>query len=220
MRETLRRLHRLAGRYSSQTAGTLGEIRLACAVADIQAAMAELDWDRVIRLALPLAQDLHSRGRLFLGARLRLQAAIGLAENGHEDDAQRLARGLLLPAAQCGMRRLFREDGESGLRLARMMAAGQDLRFEEWCLLEASLGSTSGGPLLEVSGRSDSALLSPRELEIVQMLGRALSVKTVARALNVSTGTVKWHLNNAYGKLGAVSREDAVAKARAMNILA
>ena len=66
------------------------------------------------------------------------------------------------------------------------------------------------------------ALLEARDelFHRVQLLDRALSVKTIARALNVSPGTIKWHLKNVYAKLGAVSREDAVAKARTLKILA
>lgn len=51
------------------------------------------------------------------------------------------------------------------------------------------------------------------------LLGRALSTKSFARELDLSAGTVKWHLKNVYGKLDAVSREDALAKARALGIV-
>ncbi len=46
------------------------------------------------------------------------------------------------------------------------------------------------------------------------LIGQALSIKSVARELALSPGTVKWHLRNIYGKLGAYSKEDALAKAR------
>ena len=35
-----------------------------------------------------------------------------------------------------------------------------------------------------------------------------------ARELDVSPGTIKWHVRNSYGKLGAFSKEDALAKAK------
>ena len=53
----------------------------------------------------------------------------------------------------------------------------------------------------------------------MQLLGRALSLKSVAKVLNVSVGTVKWHLRNAYGKLDVYSREGAVARARELLII-
>src|SRR3546814_4562449 len=60
----------------------------------------------------------------------------------------------------------------------------------------------------------EEKLLTVREREILNLLGRALSVKSIARELNLSPGTVKWHLRNIYGKLGACSKEGALSKAR------
>lgn len=44
-------------------------------------------------------------------------------------------------------------------------------------------------------------------------------MKGIARALGLSPGTVKWHLKNVYGKLGASSREEALAKARTLDLI-
>ncbi|MNL54226.1 Transcriptional regulatory protein ComA [compost metagenome] len=64
-----------------------------------------------------------------------------------------------------------------------------------------------------------SDILSPRELEVVEHLARGLSTKSIAKALDLSPGTIKWHLKNIFGKLGAFSREDAVSKARQVGLL-
>jgi LuxR family maltose regulon positive regulatory protein len=61
--------------------------------------------------------------------------------------------------------------------------------------------------------------LSPRELQVLEQLGRALSAKGIGRELGLSMETVKWHLKNIYGKLDAGSREAALAKARARRIV-
>lgn len=61
--------------------------------------------------------------------------------------------------------------------------------------------------------------LSPRELQVLELLGRALSAKGIGRELGLTMGTVKWHLKNIYGKLDAGSREVALAKARARKIV-
>ena len=54
---------------------------------------------------------------------------------------------------------------------------------------------------------------------MVDLLSKALSNKSIAKALNISPGTVKWHLKSIYAKLGAVSREDAGIKARSLQIV-
>lgn len=61
--------------------------------------------------------------------------------------------------------------------------------------------------------------LTERELVILALMGKGLSVKGVAQTLGISPGTVTWHAKNAYIKLGACSREVALRKARALKII-
>jgi len=72
-------------------------------------------------------------------------------------------------------------------------------------------------------GASPSAILieplSARELEILQLLSFGLSNQEIAQKLVLSVGTVKVHLKHIYGKLGASSRTQAVARARELNLL-
>ncbi|MCY1217291.1 transcriptional regulator EpsA [compost metagenome] len=58
------------------------------------------------------------------------------------------------------------------------------------------------------------AMLSEREREILQLLAQAMSNKKIARILNVSAETVKWHLKNIYAKLGVGGRGGAAALLR------
>jgi DNA-binding NarL/FixJ family response regulator len=55
-------------------------------------------------------------------------------------------------------------------------------------------------------------LLTPREAEILTLVGQGMSNKAVARALGISVHTVKFHLEALFGKLEATSRAEAVAK--------
>lgn len=52
--------------------------------------------------------------------------------------------------------------------------------------------------------------LTPRELESLRMLVKGLSNKEIARELGVQGVTIKLHLRNAYRKIGASNRVDAV----------
>ena len=61
--------------------------------------------------------------------------------------------------------------------------------------------------------------LTCRELEVLRLLSKAFTAKSIARILDLSAGTVKWHLSNIYVKLGAGSRELALEKARALKII-
>ena len=61
--------------------------------------------------------------------------------------------------------------------------------------------------------------LSARELEVLRLVAMALSNAQIAARLHISSGTVKRHLTNIYGKLNAVSRVDAIKKATEANLI-
>jgi DNA-binding NarL/FixJ family response regulator len=66
------------------------------------------------------------------------------------------------------------------------------------------------GAMHETGGH---ALLTPRELEVLAALTEGLTNKAIARRLNISLHTVKFHVESLFRKLGARTRTEAVAKA-------
>ena len=66
------------------------------------------------------------------------------------------------------------------------------------------------GAMREADGHS---LLTPRELEVPATLAEGLTNKAIARRLNISLHTVKFHVESLFRKLGARTRTEAVAKA-------
>jgi len=56
----------------------------------------------------------------------------------------------------------------------------------------------------------DPCPLSARELGVLQRLAEGKVYKQIAHELTLSTSTVRTHLHNIYGKLGAVDRAQAV----------
>jgi DNA-binding NarL/FixJ family response regulator len=55
--------------------------------------------------------------------------------------------------------------------------------------------------------------LSPREVDVLQLLARGMTDAEIADALFISPRTVHGHLNSIYGKLDVSSRTAAVARA-------
>lgn len=64
-----------------------------------------------------------------------------------------------------------------------------------------------------------TALLTPKEAEVLQLLAGNLSNKQIAAALGVGDQTVKWHLKNMFHKLEAGTRQHLLARARMLGIL-
>ncbi|WP_428898227.1 DNA-binding response regulator [Parelusimicrobium proximum] len=63
------------------------------------------------------------------------------------------------------------------------------------------------------TGTPSQALLTKTEIRIMDLLGKGLSNKELAKELSCSVKTVKNHLNSAFHKLGVTSRTEAVVKA-------
>lgn len=61
--------------------------------------------------------------------------------------------------------------------------------------------------------------LTPREDEILQLLGEGLSVAQVAGRLFISSSTTKTHMSKLYDKLGASNRTQAVMSAVRLGLL-
>jgi DNA-binding NarL/FixJ family response regulator len=55
--------------------------------------------------------------------------------------------------------------------------------------------------------------LTPREIEVLQLLAEGLPNKAIAERLRISDQTVKFHVGSIFGKLGASNRTDAVRRA-------
>jgi DNA-binding CsgD family transcriptional regulator len=64
----------------------------------------------------------------------------------------------------------------------------------------------------EPADTSPVAALTPRELEVLQLLARGRTNAAIAKALIVSEDTVKYHVKNILRKLQASNRADAVAR--------
>ncbi|MEC7816903.1 MAG: LuxR C-terminal-related transcriptional regulator [Pseudomonadota bacterium] len=61
--------------------------------------------------------------------------------------------------------------------------------------------------------------LSQREQEVLKLIHQGLANKDIAEAMSVAPATVKAHIRNLYGKLGAGRRTEALARAREFGLL-
>ncbi len=74
-----------------------------------------------------------------------------------------------------------------------------------------ALPTVAGQPLREP--------LSPREREVLQLLGQGLSNAEIAQKLVISTATVKVHTRNLYDKLDVSNRAQAIIQAQKLHLL-
>jgi DNA-binding CsgD family transcriptional regulator len=84
-------------------------------------------------------------------------------------------------------------------------------RFGNWGAVQTGLASSLDQSLLVEP-------LSPRELEVLQLIDQGLSNSEIAGQLVVAPSTVKTHINNIYGKLGVRTRLQALKRAEELGL--
>jgi len=62
--------------------------------------------------------------------------------------------------------------------------------------------------------------LTPREIQVLELLAEGLPNKAIAERLQISDQTVKFHVSSISGKLGAANRTDAVRRAVRRGLIA
>jgi NarL family two-component system response regulator YdfI len=90
--------------------------------------------------------------------------------------------------------------------LSQARAAGEGA---DAFLVGATVDAATDAPIDAEDGAPAEAL-TPREIDVLELLAEGLSNKGIARRLGISDQTVKFHVASISGKLGAHSRTGAV----------
>jgi DNA-binding NarL/FixJ family response regulator len=129
------------------------------------------------------------------------RAVVALADDEHP---ARALRGMSLR----GWAIIAREASAVELRLAVTAAA------QGFTVLPAPLAVRLLSPRVAAAGEGldeQSEPLTPRERDVLELLGQGLSNRQIAERLGISEHTAKFHVASVSGKLGASSRTEAVS---------
>jgi len=171
--------------------------------------------ERALTLLKRLLQAAEAEGRMGISIEALALQAFAHWKRGEQSDALTALERALRLAEPEGYVRLFADFGLPMVRLlqeARSRAVMPDY--------VGKLLTAFGSPAFLTS--PEAALpepLSIREQEILELIAAGLTNQEIADKLVISPETVKKHTGNIYGKLGVRSRTEAVARARALDLL-
>jgi len=190
-----------------------------------RASLAAGETSQALQLATMLDEECEKAGDLLFALRARLVCALSSQVLGERDqaiDTLLSAFALAVPAGAC---RAFLDEGEPMLTLLRsVVRSGAITQLPAGTVdfvasLLGALGKEPPQPTSEPKSLGGS-ILSPREYEVLVALANGHSNKVIARQLELTENTVKFHLRSLYEKLGVGGRLLAVAVAKEKGILA
>ncbi|MEO0997592.1 MAG: LuxR C-terminal-related transcriptional regulator [Pseudomonadota bacterium] len=190
----------------------------------------------LVRSRIPDAVGLLEKWRRFakLRSATRSEVRIGVLLTkayqlqGERRKAQRAIRAAMVAGQDGGFIRSFVDAGKPILDIIkpqRPSRSGSDDAFNDYRarILEAfGVASAAEPPADDADARrvTPAEMLSPRESEILVLVSRGLMNAQIADELGMSVGTVKWYMQQLFGKLDVRRRSQAVHRARQLGLIA
>jgi LuxR family maltose regulon positive regulatory protein len=170
--------------------------------------------DALVLLGRLLATaDAHGRA----GSTIDILVVLALAHRARGETASAVAavgRALAL-AEPHGYVRTFVDEGEPMRDVLRHAVAGG----AGGAYARRLLGTFEQPAPTTPKGFRKAEPLTPREVEILRLVAVGMRNQEIAEQLVISLPTVKRHIANTYGKLGASHRTEAIARAHALGVL-
>lgn len=191
------------------------EIRRAQIQAHCHIAAAQKQWRQAATLLHGLLQEDERQGQLLRAAGSRAALACALWPDD-QAGALKTLQPLLNLACRQNLRRTLLDAGAA--MPALLQATLKNARPQIADYLRSLLDSLDPRTANE-DPSADEPNLSEREQQILLLIAQGQANKEIARSLDISAETVKWHLKNLFCKLHVTSRTQAITRAQKFNLL-
>jgi len=210
----------------------------------IRVYFAERRWREALDLLERWSEHLDRPANIEITIIFLAQSLVALHQAGKNEQARMIAARLLALTEPEGYLRVYLDEGEpmrqalqalltphsqqhelassTTAYVAKLLAAFEQ---EEQGVSTPVVTAITSQPALS-SARQASAVsfvpgvsLTRREQEVLHLLAAGASNQEIAQTLVISLDTVKKHVSNLLGKLGASSRTQAIIQARALSLL-
>jgi LuxR family maltose regulon positive regulatory protein len=174
-------------------------------VAQAYEAIAAREWQSALA---PLERaDEGARALRQGGLHIELLGLRALALERCGQPAVALVREAIDLARALGLQRVFADAHPELGAWVEALAAGNDRLV------------AAAPPVTPAPAPITSAVLTPKEHEVLALLARNLSNKEIGRAMQAGETTIKWHVKNLFAKLDAGTRAQVVQRARILGLL-
>lgn len=177
--------------------------------------LAQRDTTAALNILTALGQQAKTMNLADEQLKVMVLQSIALSADGKTAEALAVLKEALTIAEVGEYIRLFVDEGKPMATLLQQLD-GKGNSFDYVQRLLAAFPKDNH-PLTPQQGLLEP--LSERELEVLQLIAQGLTNQEIATQLYLSLHTVKVHVRNISAKLDATNRTQAVAKARALNIL-
>jgi LuxR family maltose regulon positive regulatory protein len=180
--------------------------------------IAQAEYARALGVLERLLAAAQASGRVGRVIEILALQALALQAQKDESAAVRALEAALALAEPEGYVRTFVDEGQGMASLLRKaLARGIARGYVED--LVAAFGTRDTARRDQPVVTAGLEPVTPRELQVLRLLADGASNAELARALVVEQSTVKTHLIHLYSKLDAHNRTQAVARARALQLL-
>jgi len=210
----------------------------------IRVYFAEHRWREAVELLDSFSGHLDRPANIEITIIFLAQSLVALHQSDKSEQARAIAARLFALTEPEGYLRVYLDEGEpmrqallalltshsrqqelapsTAASISKLLAA---FEYEKQDASPSVVTATTGEPALS-SARQASAVssvpgvsLTRREQEVLRLLAAGASNQDIAHTLVISLDTVKKHVSNLLGKLGASSRTQAIIQARALSLL-
>src|SRR6266568_3230162 len=210
----------------------------------IRVYFAQQRWTESLELLERWSEHLDRPANIRITITYLAQLLVALHQAGQRDQVRVVAARLFALTEPEGYLRVYLDEGEpmrqaleallaphrpphelassTTAYISQLLAAfEQEQQGASISLVATPTLAPAPSPALQTSviPSAPGASLTPREQEVLPLLATGASNQDIARTLVIELPTVKKHVSNLLGKLGATSRTQAIALARARSLL-
>ena len=190
---------------------------------------AQRRWKEALELLEHWGARLDRPANIAMTITFLAQHVVALHQTGEREQARRVAARLFTLTEPQGYIRVYLDEGEPMKQALQALLTPRSQHYQQ-----ASFDTAYVAKLLAAFEREQhgagtsleaavplplSPTLTSRERDVLRLLATGASNHEIAQSLVISLSTVKKHVSNVLGKLGATSRTQAIVEARLLSLL-